>query len=102
MAHLTRRSMLRGSLVLAAAKTVAFPHVVKAAATTATMWFSQGFVQDEDVVLRNILTDHEQASGTKTELTISPSPRHRQKIIPAITIAFVASDMHYEPNEIVT
>src|SRR3989454_11894946 len=59
MVHLTRRSMLRGSLALAAAKTVGVPYVAKAAATTATVWFAQGFVQDEDVALRKAVADYE-------------------------------------------
>jgi len=92
--------MLRGSLALAAAKTVAFPHVVKAAATTATMWFSQGFVQDEDVVLRKIVADYEKASGNKIELSIIPFAPHRQKIISAITSDVVPDIMQSEPNEI--
>src|SRR5438445_10215744 len=100
MDHLTRRSMLRGSLALAAAKTVAFPHVVKAAATTATMWFSQGFVQDEDVVLRKIVADYEKASGNKIELSIIPFAPHRQKIISAITSDVVPDMTMSNPNEI--
>src|SRR2546422_6368965 len=100
MAHLTRRSMLRGSLALAAAKTVAFPHVVKAAATTATMWFSQGFVQDEDVVLRKIVADYEKASGNKIELSIIPFAPERQKIISAITSGVVPDLVDSNPNEI--
>lgn len=49
MAYLSRRSVLRGSIALGASRVLAFPHVARAAATTATMWFAQGFVQDEDV-----------------------------------------------------
>ena len=59
MAHLTRRSMLRGSLALAAAKTVGGPYVARAAATTAAVWFAQGFVQDEDVALRKAVADYD-------------------------------------------
>src|SRR5437867_12046040 len=49
---LTRRSVLHGSLALAAARPFAAPHIARAATTTATVWFAQGFVQDEDVALR--------------------------------------------------
>ena len=52
MAYLTRRSVLHGSVALGATRLLASPHVAKAATTTATVWFAQGFVQDEDVALR--------------------------------------------------
>src|SRR5713226_3403498 len=40
MAHISRRSVLRGSLALAAARSVGGPYVANAAATTASMGFS--------------------------------------------------------------
>jgi len=40
MANLTRRSVLRTSLALGAAGGFARPYVAKAAATTATVWWS--------------------------------------------------------------
>src|SRR5262244_3055040 len=89
MAHLTRRSMLRGSLALATARTVAFPHVAKAAATTASMWFSQGFVQDEDMSLRKAVTEYEKQSGNTIELSITPFAPERQKIVAALTSGVV-------------
>src|SRR5881296_736508 len=100
MVHLTRRSMLRGSLALAAAKTVGVPYVAKAAATTATVWFAQGFVQDEDVALRKAVADYEQASGNKIELSIIPFAPHRQKVISAITSGVVPDVTQANPNEI--
>jgi multiple sugar transport system substrate-binding protein len=100
MAHLTRRSMLRGSLALAATGTLARPHVAKAAATTATVWFPQGFVQDEDVALRKIVADYEKASGNKIELSITPFAPERQKIVAAITSGVVPDVMASNPNEI--
>ena len=81
MTALTRRSMLRGSLAAAATVPFAFPHVAKAAATTASVWFAQGFVQDEDVALRKAVADYEKQSGNKIELSIIPFAPERQKII---------------------
>src|SRR5262249_24706665 len=72
MAHLTRRSMLRGSVALGATRLVDVPHIARAAATTASVWFSQGFVQDEDVAFRKAVSDYEKASGNKIELSITP------------------------------
>jgi multiple sugar transport system substrate-binding protein len=89
MAHLTRRSMLRGSMALAAAKTLGFPHVARAAATTASMWFSQGFVQDEDTSLRKAVAEYEKQSGNTIELSITPFAPERQKIVAALTSGVV-------------
>ena len=44
MGNLTRRSVLRGSFGLAAAGTLARPYIANAAATTANVWWTQGFV----------------------------------------------------------
>src|SRR5207247_1392281 len=66
MTHLTRRSILRGSLAVAAAGTAtsAAPRIARAAATTASVWFTQGFVQDEDTSLRKTVADYEKQRGT--------------------------------------
>ena len=66
MAYLTRRSVLRGSVALGASRLVAAPHIAKAAATTATVWFAQGFVQDEDVALRKAVADYERRAATRS------------------------------------
>ena len=101
MALVTRRSMLRGSLAVAAAKTIAAPHIARAAATTATMWFAQGFVQDEDVALRKAVSDYEKQSGNKIELSIIPFAPERQKIISALTSGVVPDILDSNPGEIV-
>jgi multiple sugar transport system substrate-binding protein len=102
MAHLTRRSMLRGSLALAAGGTGIYPapRVAKAAATTATVWFAQGFVQDEDVALRKAVADYEKQSGNKIELSIIPFAPERQKIISALTSGVVPDMFDSNPAEI--
>ena len=47
MTTLSRRSVLRGSLALAAVgTTLARPYIANAAATTAEVWFTQGFVPE--------------------------------------------------------
>src|SRR3989449_7028834 len=102
MVHLTRRSMLRGSLALAAAKTVGVPYVAKAAATTATVWFAQGFVQDEDVALKKVVADYEKASGNKIDLSIIPFAPERQKIISALTSGVVPDLFNSNPGEIIS
>src|SRR5262249_37476095 len=99
MTHLSRRSILRGSAALAAPGTFAWPHIAKAAATTATVWFAQGFVQDEDVALRKAVADYEKASGNKIELSIIPFAPERQKIISAITSGVVPDMVDSNPGE---
>src|SRR5437667_288258 len=99
MARLTRRSVLRGSAALGATR-LAAPHIARAAVTTASVWFAQGFVQDEDVALRKAVADYEKASGNKIELSIIPFAPERQKIISAITSGVVPDMIDSNPAEI--
>ena len=85
MRKLSRRSALRGSASLLAAGALARPYIANAAATTATAWFAQGFVQSEDVALRKLVADYEKASGNTIDLSIVPFVALRQKEIAAIT-----------------
>src|SRR5271166_6224961 len=68
MGVLTRRSVLRGSLGLAAAATLTRPYVARAAATTATVWWVQGFAEEEDISFKRIVADYEKASGAVPDL----------------------------------
>src|SRR4030095_2892352 len=102
MAYLSRRSFLCRSLGLAAAGSFARPSIAKAAATTATMWWAQGFVQDEDVALKQVVADYEKASGNKIELSIIPFAPERQKIISALTSGVVPDLFNSNPGEIIT
>ena len=63
MAILSRRSVLRNSVALAAAGRLAAPYIANAAPTTATVWWVQGFAQEEDVSFKKIVADYEKASG---------------------------------------
>ena len=102
MAYLSRRSFLCRSLALAAAGSFARPSIAKAAATTATMWWAQGFVQDEDVALKKVVADYEKASGNKIDLSIIPFAPERQKIISALTSGVVPDLFNSNPGEIIT
>src|SRR5712671_2919808 len=84
MAILTRRSLLRGSLGLAAAGTLAGPHIANAAATTAEVWWNQGFVPEEDAAFRAMVADYQKASGNKIEQSLIPFAPLRQKAVAAI------------------
>ena len=48
MQKFNRRSLLRGSAALAAAGSLGRPFIANAAAKTATVWWTQGFVRAED------------------------------------------------------
>jgi multiple sugar transport system substrate-binding protein len=100
MDRLSRRSLLRASLGLAAAGTLARPHIANAAATTATAWWAQGFIPDEDAALRQVVAGYEKASGNTIELVIVPFAPLRQKIVSAITSGVVPDLIDATPAEV--
>jgi len=85
MSKLSRRSLLRGSIGLAAAGTLARPFVADAAATTASVWWTQGFVAEEDAAFRAAVAEYEKASGNKIDYSLIPFGPLTQKIIAALT-----------------
>jgi multiple sugar transport system substrate-binding protein len=101
MGNLSRRSVLRSSLGFAAAGMLARPNIVNAAATTATVWWVQGFAQEEDVSFRKIVADYEKASGNTIDYSIIPFAPERQKIISAVTSGEVPDLFTNNPGEII-
>jgi len=101
MTTLTRRSILRSSAGLAAAGMLASPHVANAAATTATVWWVQGFAQEEDFSFRKIVSDYEKVGGNTTDYSIIPFAPERQKIISAVTSGEVPDLFTNNPGEII-
>ena len=95
MTILTRRSLLRRSLGLTAAGALARPRLANAAATTAEVWWTQGFAQEEDVAFKKLIADYEKASGNKIEESIVPFAPLRQKTVSAITAGVVPDIMEY-------
>ena len=85
----TRRSVIHGSLGLIAAGAVARPYIANAAATTATVWWVQGFAEEEDIAFKKLVADYEKASGNKLDYSITPYAPARQKIISAMTSGVV-------------
>jgi multiple sugar transport system substrate-binding protein len=92
MVKLTRRSLLRTSVGLAAASAIARPHIANAQATTASMWVVQGFVPEEDAAYKAMVADYERASGNTIDYTIIPFAPMRQKMVSAVA-AGVVPDM---------
>ena len=101
MTTLSRRSLLGGSMALAAAGTLARPYIAKAAATTADVWWTQGFIPEEDDSIKKIVADYEKASGNKIELSIMPFAPQRQKIVSAVTSGVVPDLFWNNPVEII-
>jgi multiple sugar transport system substrate-binding protein len=93
MDKLSRRSVLRASLGLAAAGTLARPYIANAAATTASVWVVQGFVPEEDAAIRKLVADYQKASGNTIDLSIVPFAPLRQKEVSAITSGVVPDVM---------
>jgi hypothetical protein len=63
MRRFSRRSVLRGSVGLAAAGALARPFVANAAAKTASVWWVQGFIREEDAAVGSMVAEYERASG---------------------------------------
>jgi multiple sugar transport system substrate-binding protein len=85
MNSLSRRSVLAGTVGLAAAATLSRPNIANAAATTAIVWQVQGFVPEEDDAFRKTVADYEKTSGNKIDLSVMPFTALNQKAISAIT-----------------
>src|SRR5229473_5804641 len=101
MTRLTRRSLLHSSLGLVAAGSLARPYIANAAATTAEVWWQQGFVPEEDVGQKKIIADYEKASGNTIDLSIVPFAPLRQKIVAAMTSGIVPDLFPATPGEII-
>ena len=101
MAKLTRRSVLRTSLALGAAGAFARSYVAKAAATTATVWWTQGYAQEEDISFKKIVAEYEKATGNTLDYSIVPYAPLRQKIVSAVTSGVVPDVFPNQPAEII-
>jgi multiple sugar transport system substrate-binding protein len=100
MTTFTRRSVLRSSAALAAAGMVGRPYIANAAATTATVWWVQGFAEEEDISFKKIVADYQMASGNTLDYSITPYAPLRQKIVSAVTSGVVPDFFPNNPFEI--
>jgi multiple sugar transport system substrate-binding protein len=91
--------VLRGSLALAAAGALARPYIANAAARTATVWWIQGFAQEEDISFKKIVAEYEKASGNTIDHSIIPYAPMRQKIVSAVTSGNVPDLFQNTPVE---
>jgi len=84
MQSITRRSVLRNSVALAAAGVLGPSFIANAAATTVVAWWNQGYLPEEDVAFRALVAEYEKASGDKIDSSLIPNAPLRQKEISAI------------------
>src|SRR6476646_3117022 len=101
MTTLSRRSLLRNSFGLVAAGTLARPYIANAAATTATVWWTQGSAEEEDISFKKIVAEYEKASGNTIDYSIMPYAPLRQKIVSAVTSGLVPDLFQNNPAEII-
>lgn len=85
MPTMSRRSVLGASMGVAAAGVLARPHIANAATKTATVWWTQGFIPEEDAAFRKMVADYEKASGNKINYSIIPFIALQQKMVSALT-----------------
>jgi len=101
MANLTRRSLLYGSLGVAAAGALTRPHIANAAATTATVWWVQGFAEEEDISFKKMVADYQKASANTIDYSIAPYAPMRQKIVSAVASGVVPDLFQNTPAEVI-
>src|SRR5438132_12342455 len=75
--------------------------MASAPATTAAVWWVQGFAQEEDISFKKIVADYEKASGNTIDYTIIPYAPMRQKIVSAMTSGAVPDLFQNTPVEII-
>src|SRR5207245_3582221 len=77
------------------------PYIANVQAKTAEVWWTQGFVQEEDVAIKKIVAEYEKASANKIELQIMPFAPQRQKIVAAMQSGIVPDMFPSNPGEII-
>jgi multiple sugar transport system substrate-binding protein len=65
------------------------------------VWWTQGFIQEEDVAFKKIVADYQKASGNTIDYSIMPFAPQRQKIVSAVTSGIVPDLFPNNPGEII-
>jgi multiple sugar transport system substrate-binding protein len=99
MRKLSRRTVIHSSLGLAAAGAIGRPYVANAQAKTATVWWTQGFVPEEDAALRAMVADYEKQSGNNIDLSIIPFAPLMQKIVSSLTSGDVPDVISHDTQD---
>jgi multiple sugar transport system substrate-binding protein len=101
MINLTRRSLLQRSAGLLAAGSLARPFIANAAAKTATVWWAQGLVSEEDAAFRAAVAEYQKESGNTIDATITPTQPLNRKIIAALSAGGLPDLMYSIPPEMI-
>ena len=96
MTKLSRRSVLGGSFGLATAGALGRPFIAKAAPTTVSVWWPQGFVREEDVGFTTVIGEYEKVSGNKIDYNLIPFAPLMQKIVGALASGDVPDVMAHD------
>ena len=99
MRKLSRRRVIRGSLGLAAAAAIGRPFIANAATKTASVWWTQGFVPEEDAAFRAMVDDYQKQSGNTIDYSLIPFAPLMQKIISSLTSGDVPDVMSHDIQE---
>lgn len=99
MSKLNRRTVIRGSLGLAAAGVIARPHVANAQAKMATAWWNQGFVPEEDASFKAMVADYQKQSGNTIDYSLIPTGPLMQKMVSALTSGDVPDIMSHDTED---
>ena len=98
---LTRRSVIRSSAALLATSALVRPHIANAAAKTATVWWTQGFVPEEDAAFRKVVDAYQKQSGNTIDFSLIPFAPLMQKIVSALTSGDVPDLISHDINDAV-
>jgi multiple sugar transport system substrate-binding protein len=101
MMHITRRAVIRNSLAVAAAGSLARPFIANAAAKTATVWWTQGFVPEEDASFKAVVEEYQKQSGNAIDYSLIPFAPLMQKIVSALTSGDVPDLISHDINDAV-
>ncbi len=96
MTNVSRRAVIRASMGTVAAGVLARPYIANAAAKTAEVWWTQGFIPEEDASFRRVVADYEKASGNKINYSILPFVALGQKMISALQTGNTPDLMSYD------
>ena len=96
MIKMSRRNAIRGSMGVVAASALARPYIANAAAKTAEVWWTQGFIPEEDASFRHMVKNYEKASGNKINYSILPFVALEQKMISALQTGHTPDLMEFD------
>ncbi len=99
MNQVSRRSVLGASLGAVAAGALARPYIANAAATTAHVWWTQGFIPEEDAAFRQMVAEYEKASGNKISASILPFAALEQKMVSALQTETTPDLISFDGNQ---